>query len=91
METKELLQFTYDHLQRAQDLETKKDYTSSAAEYLEASKFLFEAASKSTGEIKKIRVEQADFINSGERYLFKFKFIIKNNHEKLRPGPGILE
>ncbi len=60
MDTKDLLQLTYQHLQRAQDLEAKKEFSPSAQEYLEASRFLFEAAAKSTGEIKKIRVEQAE-------------------------------
>ncbi len=88
METKELLQFTYDHLQRAQDLETKKDYTSSAAEYLEASKFLFEAASKSTGEIKKIRVEQAEKLLKKYREIKELKNSEKDGKIKTSENPG---
>ncbi len=69
MDTKELLELAYGHLNKAQELETKKDFEESGNEYLEASRLLFEAAKQASGDIKKVRIENA------ERLLKKFKIL----------------
>lgn len=90
MDTKDLLQLAYEHLQRAQDFESKKEYNSSANDYLEASKFLFEAASKSNGEIKNVRVEQAEKLLRKSKEIRALKDEEKNSRVKAsdRSGKG---
>lgn len=71
MEVRDLLENTYYHLKKAEENDNSGNFETAASEYLEAARCLLEAAGKSDGELKSVRLENAERLMSMSRELKK--------------------
>ncbi|MDA8144404.1 MAG: ATP-binding protein [Thermoplasmatales archaeon] len=85
MNVRDLLENTYYHLRKAEENLSSGNNEAASTEYYEAAKNLLDAAAQSEGELKKVRVENAEkLINMGKRA--KNDAANQTARESVKPG-----
>ena len=71
MDVRDLLENTYYHLKKAEENDGSGNFDTASSEYFEAARCLLEAATKSEGELKVVRLENAERLMTMARNLKK--------------------
>lgn len=86
MDVKDLLENTYYHLRKAEESNSSSNFEAAYSEYLEAARNLLEAAARSDGDLKAVRLENAERLMSMARSARKKHDGALQNTEKSREG-----